>query len=126
MLHPEASCNWKWKENWMKTYKEGVDFNYVIPESEDTTVGVKLLTGEYSNTVYQYGKVKFEEEKDGAIYLQFVYNVMETPLEKDVLEKDMNFKNHIGDILVSIMSENMDKGTIDETGTNYSEEPYTE
>lgn len=110
----------------MKTYKEGVDFNYVIPESEDTTVGVKLLTGEYSNTVYQYGKVKFEEEKDGAIYLQFVYNVMETPLEKDVLEKDMNFKNHIGDILVSIMSENMDKGTIDETGTNYSEEPYTE
>lgn len=110
----------------MKTYKEGVDFNYVIPESEDTTVGVKLLTGEYSNTVYQYGKVKFEEEKDGAIYLQFVYNVMETPLEKDVLEKDMNFKNHIGDILVSIMSKNMDKGTIDETGTNYSEEPYTE
>jgi len=110
----------------MKTYKEGVDFNYVIPESEDTTVGVKLLTGEYSDTVYQYGKVKFEEEKDGAIYLQFVYNVMETPLEKDVLEKDMNFKNHIGDILVSIMSQNIDKGIIDEVGTNYSEESITE
>jgi hypothetical protein len=110
----------------MKTYKEGVDFNYVIPESEDTTVGVKLLTGEYSDTVYQYGKVKFEEEKDGAIYLQFVYNVMETPLEKDVLEKDMNFKNHIGDILVSIMSQNIDKGIIDEVGTNYSEEFDTE
>ena len=110
----------------MKTYKEGVDFNYVIPESEDTTVGVKLLTGEYSDTVYQYGKVKFEEEKDGAIYLQFVYNVMETPLEKDVLEKDMNFKNHIGDILVSIMSQNIDKGIIDEVGTDYSEESDTE
>lgn len=110
----------------MKTYKEGVDFNYVIPESEDTTVGVKLLTGEYSDTVYQYGKVKFEEEKDGAIYLQFVYNVMETPLEKDVLEKDINFKNHIGDILVSIMSQNIDKGIIDEVGTNYSEESDTE
>ena len=110
----------------MKTYKEGVDFNYVIPESEDTTVGVKLLTGEYSDTVYQYGKVKFEEEKDGAIYLQFVYNVMETPLEKDALEKDMNFKNHIGDILVSIMSQNIDKGIIDEVGTNYSEESDTE
>ena len=110
----------------MKTYKEGVDFNYVIPESEDTTVGVKLLTGEYSDTVYQYGKVKFEEEKDGAIYLQFVYNVLETPLEKDVLEKDMNFKNHIGDVLVSIMSNNIDKGIIDEVGTDYSEEPDNE
>jgi hypothetical protein len=110
----------------MKTYKEGIDFNYVIPETEGTTVGIKLLTGEYSDTVYQYGKVKFEEEKDGAIYLQFVYNVLETPLEKDVLEKDMNFKNHIGDVLVSIMSNNIDKGIIDEVGTDYSEEPDNE
>jgi len=110
----------------MKTYKEGIDFNYVIPEKEGTTVGIKLLTGEYSDTVYQYGKVKFEEEKDGAIYLQFVYNVLETPLEKDVLEKDMNFKNHIGDVLVSIMSNNIDKGIIDEVGTDYSEEPDNE
>jgi hypothetical protein len=110
----------------MKTYKEGIDFNYVIPETEGTTVGIKLLTGEYSDTVYQYGKVKFEEEKGGAIYLQFVYNVLETPLEKDVLEKDMNFKNHIGDVLVSIMSNNIDKGIIDEVGTDYSEEPDNE
>ena len=110
----------------MKTYKEGIDFNYVIPETEGTTVGIKLLTGEYSDTVYQYGKVKFEEEKDGAIYLQFVYNVLETPLDKNSLEKDMNFKNFIGDILVGIMSQNMDKGIIDETGTDYSEESDTE
>jgi hypothetical protein len=106
----------------MKTYKEGVDFNYVIPESEDTTVGIKLLSGEYVDTVYQYGKVKFEEEKDGAIFLQFIYNVLETPLEKSTLEKDSGFKNHIGDVLVSIMSQNLDKGIIDEVGTDYSEE----
>ena len=110
----------------MKQLKEGVDFNYEIPETEETTVGIKLLSGQYIDTVYQYGKVKFEEEKDGAIYLQFVYNVLETPLVKEELEKDMDFKNHIGDILVSIMSQNLDKGIIDEVGTDYSEEPDTE
>lgn len=110
----------------MKQLKEGVDFNYEIPETEDTTVGIKLLSGKYIDTVYQYGKVKFEEEKDGAIYLQFVYNVLETPLVKEELEKDMDFKNHIGDILVNIMSQNIDKGIIDEVGTDYSEEPDTE
>lgn len=110
----------------MKNYKEGVDFNYIIPQSEDTTVGIKLLTGAYSETVYQYGKVKFEEEKDGAIYLRFVYNVTETPLNKEELEKSPEFKNHIGDVLVSIMSQNIDKGIIDEVGTNYSEESDTE
>jgi hypothetical protein len=106
----------------MNQYKEGVDFNYVIPETEGTTVGIKLLTGKFSDTTYQYGKVKFEEEKDGAIYLRFVYNVMETSLNKDELETSSEFKSHIGDILVSIMSQNIDKGIIDEVGTDYSEE----
>ena len=110
----------------MEQFKEGKDFIYIIPESEETTVGIKLLTGQYSDTVYQYGKVKIEEEKDGAIYLQFVYNVLESPLKKEELEKDMNFKNHIGDVLVSIMSNNIDKGIIDEVGTDYSEEPDNE
>ena len=110
----------------MKSLKEGVDFNYVIPETEDTTVGIKLLSGKYIDTVYQYGKVRFEEQKDGAIYLQFVYNILETPLAKEELEKSMDFKNNIGDILVNIMSQNIDKGIIDEVGTDYSEEPDTE
>jgi len=110
----------------MEQFKEGKDFIYIIPESEETTVGIKLLTGQYSDTVYQYGKVKIGEEKDGAIYLRFVYNVMETPLDKEELEKSSEFKNHIGDILVSIMSQNIDKGIIDEVGTDYSEESDTE
>ena len=110
----------------MKQLKEGVDFNYEIPETEETTVGIKILSGKYIDTVYQYGKVKFEEEKDGAIYLQFVYNVLDTPLVKEELEKDMDFRNHIGDILVNIMSQNIDKGIIDEVGTDYSEEPDNE
>lgn len=107
----------------MNQYKEGEDFMYVIPEKEDTTVGIKILKGEYSGTIYQYGKVKFEEESSGDIFLKFIYNVIESSFNKEELEKDANFKNYIGDILVNIMSANMDKGLIDEAGTDYSEEP---
>ena len=106
----------------MKQYKEGVDFNYVIPENEGTTVGIKLLTGKYIDTVYQYGKVGFDEQKNGDIFLKFIYNIIETPLNKEDLEKNDDFKNHIGDVLVNIMSQNIDKGIIDEVGTDYSEE----
>ncbi len=35
----------------------------------------------------------------------------------------MKFKNHIGDILTTIISQNMGKGLNDESGTDYSEEP---
>jgi len=110
----------------MNEYKEGADYEFVIPADKNTTVNIRVLKGLYRDTVYQYGKVKFSDGEDGAIYLQFVYNVLETPLDKDVLEKDMDFKNFIGDILVGIMSQNMDKGIIDETGTDYSEESDTE
>ena len=107
----------------MKPFKEGVDFVDEIPKTEDTTVGIKIIRGEYSDTIYQYGKVKFEEESDGAIYLRFVYNVLESPLGKEELEKSSQFKDYIGDILVNIISANLDKGLIDEAGTDYSEEP---
>jgi hypothetical protein len=101
-------------------FKEGVDYNYVIPESEQTTVGIKLLTGPFRDVTYQYGKVKFEEAEGGDIYLKFVYNILESPYEK--LSDDNSFKNYIGDILVEIMSQNIDKGLLDEAGTDYIEE----
>lgn len=106
----------------MREFKEEVDYTYIIPSNEGTTVHLKLLTGPYVDTVYQYGKVKFDEEKNGDIYLRFVYNVVESPLEKAELEGSLDFKNYIGDILVNIMSQDANKGIIDEAGTSYIEE----
>jgi hypothetical protein len=51
-----------------------------------------------------------------------VYNVIESPLEKAELEGSLDFKNYIGDILVNIMSQDANKGIIDEAGTSYIEE----
>lgn len=107
----------------MTKFKEEEDYRFVIPEDEKTTVGIKLLKGPYKDVVYQYGKVKFEEEKDGAVYLRFVYNVVESPYEKSYLEKNQDdFKNYIGDLLVGIIQQNLDKGLMDEAGTDYIEE----
>ena len=104
----------------MMKFKEEVDYRYIIPEEENTTVNIKLLTGPYRDVIYQYGKVKFEEEKNGDTYLGFIYNIVESPYENDYL--DQNFKNYIGDLLVDIIQQNLDKGMMDEAGTNYIEE----
>lgn len=105
------------------SFKEGVDYVYIIPETEDTTVKIKLLTGQYENVIYQYGKVKFEEKPGEEVYLGFVYNIVESPYEN--LSEDINFKNHIGDILVEIISQNIEKGLLDEAGTDYIEDSNT-
>lgn len=106
----------------MKQLSEGVDYEFVVPEDEGTTIHIRLKTGQYKDTTYQYGKVGFDEQSDGAIYLKFIYNIVESPLDKEKLEKDDDFKNYIGDILVNIMSQNLDKGIVDEAGTSYIEE----
>jgi hypothetical protein len=40
---------------------------------------------------------------------------------KEELEKNPEFKNFIGDILMGVISQKIDKGLKDETGTNNTE-----
>ena len=91
------------------------------PKNDGTAVHIKFLDGP-KDTVFKYGKVKFKEEKD-QVYLLFAYDVLESPIKKPrKLEKDGDFKNYIGDLLVELMSDNMEQDIIDETGTSDSEE----
>jgi hypothetical protein len=97
---------------------EGIDYCYIYPKTDDTAVHIKLLDGPYKDTTFKYGRVKFEE-KDEQMYLLFAYDVLESIGHKPKkLQKDSNFKNHIGDLLVEIMSSNLEQDIIDETGTD--------
>lgn len=101
---------------------EGLDYCFIYPKEDGASVHIRLLTGPYKDTVFKYGKVKFKEEND-LVYLLFAYDVLESTVEKPrKLEKDGDFKNYIGDLLVELMSQNMEQDIIDETGTDDSEE----
>ena len=93
---------------------EGVDYCYIYPKEDGELVHIKLLEGPYKDTIYKYGKVKFEEKGDQA-HLIFAYDVLESPVDKPrKLEKNENFKNYIGDLLVEIMSSNIDQEVVEE------------
>ena len=83
----------------MSELLEDIDWGYIIPKDEGTTVHIKILKGKFKDVVYQYGKVGFDEQPDGSVYLKFIYNIVESSAPKEELESDMEFKNHIGDIL---------------------------
>ena len=96
---------------------EGTDYCFIYPKEDEQTVHIKFLQGPYKDTVYKYGKVKFKEENE-QVYLLFAYDVLESPVAKPKkLEKDLDFKNYIGDLLVDLMSANLEQDIIDETGT---------
>jgi hypothetical protein len=102
---------------------EGVDYCFIYPKDDGTSVHIKFLDGPYKDTVFKYGKVKFKEENE-QVYLLFGYDVLEsTNHNPKKLEKDETFKNYIGDLLVEIMSSNIEQEVIDETGTDDIKEP---
>jgi uncharacterized protein YwqG len=102
---------------------EGVDYCFIYPKDDETAVHIRFLDGPYKNTTFKYGKVKFKEENE-QIYLLFAYDVIESTVDKPrKLEKDTDFKNYIGNLLVEIMGSNIEQEIIDEAGTNDIEEP---
>jgi len=102
---------------------EGIDYCYIYPKNDKTSVHIKFLEGLYKDTIFKYGKVKFKEENE-QVYLLFAYDVLESPIKKPAkLEKDDTFKNYIGDLLVEIMSSNIEQEVIDEAGTDDIKEP---
>jgi hypothetical protein len=77
----------------------------VVDDKDINSVHIKLITGEYADTVFKYGKVGIEE-KDGNAYLQFNFDVIQSPIKK--LEKKIEFRNYIGDLLTTIITSQLD------------------
>lgn len=102
---------------------EGIDYCFIYPKDDKSSVHIRFLEGPYKDTIFKYGKVKFKEENE-QVYLLFAYDVLESSFDKPKkMEKNEKFKNYIGDLLVEIMSGNLEQDIIDETGTDDIKEP---
>jgi hypothetical protein len=87
--------------------KHQEDYVFVEKPGEDFT-GLKLISGPFGGIVYKYGNVGFRPESeaiDGALPMVFDYTVIENRIEADTDSQE--FINHIGDILVVLLEEQM-------------------
>lgn len=89
--------------------KENVDYVFVPARNENETYCIQILTGDYSGVRFKYGEVKFEEdaEKEEA-FLNFEYEILDKANQENLIE-NVDFKNHLGDILVNIIEKNATK-----------------
>ena len=87
--------------------KHNDDYVFVEKPGEDFT-GLKLISGPFASIVYKYGNVGFRPESEainGALPMVFDYTVIENRIEADTDSQE--FINHIGDILVVLLEEQM-------------------
>ena len=94
--------------------KHREDYVFVEKPGEDFTA-IKLISGPYASIVLKYGNVGFrpESEKtpDGALPMVFDYTVIENNIGADTDSQE--FINHIGDILVVLLDEQIKKKELD-------------
>ena len=87
--------------------KHNEDYIFVEKSGEDFT-GLKLISGPYSHVVYKYGNVGFAPESeavDGQLPMKFDYTIIENKIQADTDSQE--FINHIGDILVVLLDEQL-------------------
>ena len=83
------------------------DYVFVEKPGEDFT-GLKLISGPFASIDYKYGNVGFRPESEavnGALPMVFDYTIIENRIEADTDSQE--FINHIGDILVVLLEEQM-------------------
>ena len=73
---------------------------------------IKLTSGEFSDIIYTYENVKFAETEnaDGQLPLKFTYDIKKNP--NNVNTDEESFRQYIGDILIEVMEEQLENGTI--------------
>lgn len=84
----------------------------LLDEDSNGNQLIELTSNQYSGIIYTYGRVRLLEEDD-QLRVQFEYDIHENPV--GFVDRD-KFRNHIGDILIDLLEENLLQNNIVYTG----------
>tara|TARA_Y100000361_G_scaffold50014_1_gene43451 strand:+ start:134 stop:466 length:333 start_codon:yes stop_codon:yes gene_type:complete len=86
---------------------------YVFAQrQQDDYTCIKLTEDKYKDIIYKYGNVGFKEVEDKEkLSVIFDYNILKNPNDIDVDTEE--FINHIGDILIDLVEEQLATGKLD-------------
>ena len=107
----------------MVDYKEEIDYNFI---EVNGAAGIKIVSGEFENVIYTYSNVSVSEAKDEITdedlpaMLSFNYDVVDSSSYIDDELQTLEFKNKIGDILMSILAKSVEN-TIELEQTDFEE-----
>lgn len=89
---------------------EGVDYELIPVEYVDNEAAwdVRILRGEFSETVLRYGTIKFDGERD---CLTFDFRVVTSP-DMDLDSSDVDLQQYAGEILEDILERGIQEGWV--------------
>ena len=82
---------------------------HVVENPNEENAGIEIVPGEFKGLVYQYGRVEFEEGKPHLNFERTIRRLPEDGREVKELEKNEELNTLMGDILVELMQEQIDR-----------------
>lgn len=94
----------------------------VVENPHEQDAAIELIEGDFKGLVYQYGKVGFEDGKPNINFERTIRRLPDSGEELDNLLNNNDLNNLMGNILVEIMQEQIQKeegndNTISDTDT---------
>lgn len=91
--------------------KENEDYE-LIPAPQDTQAWhVRFLTGDYIETVVQYGKISINGVDADDPLVTFTFDLISSPYP-DLTEENEHFQKHVSDVLIAIIETGIEKKEI--------------
>jgi len=87
---------------------EAKDYIFVENDLHSDQYSIKLLSGHWAGVIYTYGRTRLVEDKEADVLkVSFVYKIERCPegMDRQSLDSDSSFKNHIGDVLNHLLSQ---------------------
>ena len=94
-----------------KEYEENVDYELTPAEENEYGWNVRILLGEFPETVIRFGNIAANEKED---HLSFNFKVISSP-DEDLNETNLNLQEEAGNILNSIIARGLEDGSVTTT-----------
>jgi len=89
-------------------YLENKDYEFIPDDKNDDGWQVRFLSGDYLETVIQFGTIRMEDGEQ----MSFNFNLVSSPIE-DLEVENTEFQKHAGDVLISIIEDAIENKATD-------------
>lgn len=88
---------------------EGTDYELIPLEEDQDAWGIRVLEGEFVETVLSFGAIAFNEQKDA---LTFNFNIVSSP-DPELNRENIDLQTHAGLLLQSVIASGIEDGTVE-------------
>lgn len=85
------------------------DYELIPAEEDEQAWAVRILTGDYVETVIRYGAISFNEVEEGVMTFNFA--VISSP-DPELTTEDVSFQEYVGDLLQAIIRDGVESGSV--------------